>query len=224
MRPGELLKHLMKAFPPVAALWFRLKRRIQLEKIPAAGAVALITFLMPGAAGSAWAQGGGDTPRVQVFGGYSYTRFDSPSFGFSNPSGLNGYTFAPAFNLIRGFGVVAELSGQYGTNVNFRDITVGPQFLYPKGKAMFFAHVMFGKARSLVQVGAGEEDTERAVAVGGGMDYDLTRRFAIRVFQVDYIHTTLFSEKQNNYRFSTGLVYRWGALKKKGHRSPLATP
>ena len=83
---------------------------------------------------------------------------------------------------------------------------------------------MFGKARSLVQVGAGEEDTERAVAVGGGMDYDLTRRFAIRVFQVDYIHTTLFSEKQNNYRFSTGLVYRWGALKKKGHRSPLATP
>jgi len=50
MRPGELLKHLMKAFPPVAALWFRLKRRIQLEKIPAAGAVALITFLMLGAA------------------------------------------------------------------------------------------------------------------------------------------------------------------------------
>ena len=160
----------MKDSPPVAALWFRLKRRIQLEKIPAVGAVALITFLMLGAAGSAWAQGGGDTPRVQVFGGYSYTRFDSPSFGFSNPSGLNGYTFAPAFNLIRGFGVVAELSGQYGTNINFRDITVGPQFLYPKGKAMFFAHVMFGKARSLVQVGAGEEDTERAVAVGGGMD------------------------------------------------------
>ena len=50
------------------------------------------------------------------------------------------------------------------------------------------------------------------------MDYDLTRRFAVRVFQVDYIHTTLFSETQNNYRFSTGLVYRWGAIKKKGHR------
>jgi hypothetical protein len=215
----------MKASPPVATLLFRLKCLIQLEIIPAAGAIALIAFLMIGAIGSAQAQGGGDTPRVQVFGGYSYTRFDSPSFGFSNPSGLNGYTFAPAFNLIRGFGVVAELSGQYGSNVNFRDITVGPQFLYPKGKAMFFAHVMIGDARSLVQVGtAGEEDTARAVAAGGGMDYDLTRRFAVRVFQVDYIHTTLFSETQNNYRFSTGLVYRWGALKKKGHRSPLATP
>ena len=52
------------------------------------------------------------------------------------------------------------------------------------------------------------------------MDYDLTRRFAIRVFQVDYIHTTLFSETQNNYRFSTGLVYRWGALQKEG--APIA--
>ena len=214
----------MKASPPVAIRLLRLKRRIQLENIPAVGALALVAFLMFAATGSARAQGGGDTPRVQVFGGYSYTRFDTPSFGFSNTSGLNGYTFSPAVNLIRGFGVVAELSGQYGSNVNFRDITVGPQFLYPKGKAMFFAHLMIGDARSLVQVGAGEEDTTRAVAVGGGMDYDLTRRFAIRVFQVDYIHTTLFSETQNNYRFSTGLVYRWGALKKKGHRSPLATP
>ena len=83
--------------------------------------------------------GGGDTPRVQVFGGYSYTRFDSPSFGFSNPSGLNGYTFSPAFNLIRGFGVVAELSGQYGSNLNLRDITVGPQFSIPMERRCFSA-------------------------------------------------------------------------------------
>ncbi len=213
----------MKASPPVAIRLFRLKRRIQLEDIPAMGAVALLALLML-AASPARAQGGGDTPRVQVFGGYSYTRFDSPSFGFANKSGLNGYTFSPAFNFIRGFGVVAELSGQYGSNLNLRDITVGPQVLYPKGKAMFFAHFLIGDARSLVKVGTGEEDTARAVAAGGGMDYDLSPRFAVRVFQVDYLHTTLFSEKQNNFRFSTGLVYRWGALKRKGHRTPLATP
>ena len=103
--------------------------------------------------GTAWPAAAQDTPRVQVFGGYSYTRFDSPSFGFSNPSGLNGYNFSPAFNLIRGFGVVAELSGQYGSNLNLRDIAVGPQFLYPKGKALFFGHALIGSARSLVRVG-----------------------------------------------------------------------
>lgn len=164
-----------------------------------------------------------DTPRVQVFGGYSYTRFDSPSFGFSSPSGLNGYNFSPAFNLIRGFGVAAELSGQYGSNLDLRDIAVGPQFLYPKGKALFFGHVLIGSARSLVHVGNSEEDTARAVALGGGMDFGISSHFALRVFQVDYLHTSLFSETQNNLRFSTGLVYRWGTLK-KGHRSPTLTP
>jgi hypothetical protein len=165
-----------------------------------------------------------DTPRVQVFGGYSYTRFDSPSFGFANPSGLNGYNFAPAFNLVRGFGVKAELSGQYGSNLNLRDIAIGPQFLYPKGKAMFFAHVLIGDARSLVRVANGEEDTARAVIAGGGMDLDITNRFAVRLFQVDYLHTTLFSAKQNNFRISTGLVYRWGSINKKKHRDLTPSP
>ena len=163
-------------------------------------------------------------PRVQVFGGYSYTRFDSPSFGFSNPSGLNGWNFSPAFNLIRGFGVAAEVSKQYGSNVDLRDIAVGPQFLYPRSKMLFFAHVLFGNAKSFVRVGAGEKDTDRVVALGGGMDFALTSRFAVRVFQVDYLRTSLFSEKQNNLRFSTGLVYQWGSIKKKGRRAPTLTP
>jgi hypothetical protein len=165
-----------------------------------------------------------DTPRVQVFGGYSYVRFDSPSFGFSNPSGLNGWNFSPAFNLIGGFGVAAELSQQYGEKLDLRDLAVGPQFLYPKGKTIFFAHVLIGDARSLVRVGSGERDTARAVALGGGMDLDLSSRFAWRLFQVDYLRTTLFQEKQNNLRFSTGLVYHWGSIKHKKHRAPAQSP
>ena len=171
--------------------------------------------------GTAWPAAAQDTPRVQVFGGYSYTRFDSPSFGFSSPSGLNGYNFSPAFNLIHGFGVAAEVSGQYGSNLNLRDIAAGPQFLYPRGKALFFAHALIGSARSLVRVGNNEEDTARAVALGGGMDFDITSRFAVRVFQLDYLHTSLFSQTQNNLRFSTGLVYHWGAIKKGHHAPPL---
>lgn len=184
---------------------------------------AFVPFLMMIVALTAGTAAAQDTPRVQVFGGYTYTRFDSPSFGFSNPSGLNGYTFSPTFNLIRQFGVVAELSGQYGSNINLRDIAVGPQFLYPREKTLFFAHVLIGNARSRVKVGNGEEDTERYVAVGGGMDFDITSRFAVRVFQVDYARTSLFSEKQNNLKFSTGLVYHWGSIKRK-HRAPSLTP
>ena len=161
---------------------------------------------------------------MQVFGGYSYTRFDSPSFGFSSPSGLNGYNFSPAFNLLHGFGVAAELSGQYGSKLNLRDIAVGPQFLYPRGKAMFFGHILVGDARTLVRVANTEGDTARAVVLGGGMDLDITSRFALRVFQVDYVHTTLFKDTQNNLRFSTGLVYHWGTIRQKGHRAPTQNP
>jgi Outer membrane protein beta-barrel domain len=180
----------------------------------------LISMSMIGTARPAVAQ---EMPKVQVFGGYSYTRFDTPSFGFSNQTGMNGYNFSPAYNLIRGFGVVAELSGQYKSGANLRDIAVGPQFLYPRGKMMFFAHLLIGEARSLVQVGGPQEDTARAIAVGGGMDYVLSPRFALRAFQVDYLHTSLFNTTQNNLRFSTGLVYRWGSIKKT-HRTLAPNP
>ena len=165
-----------------------------------------------------------DMPRLQVFGGYSFTRFDSKSFGFTDATNLNGYTFSPAYNLLYGFGVVAELSGQYGSKLNFRDLAVGGQFLYPRGKSRFFARALIGDARTLVQVANTEGDTARAVVVGGGMDHDITPRFAIRLFQLDYIHSTLFNDTQNNLRFSTGLVYHWGTIRQKGHRAPTQNP
>jgi outer membrane protein with beta-barrel domain len=210
----------MKAFPAVAPPLVQLKPHVLLEKIPGMAATVLLLLLTISTARPSVAQ---EMPRVQVFGGYSYTRYDTRSFGFSSPTGLNGYTFSPAYNVIRGFGVVAELSGQYTTNRNLRDIAVGPQFLYPRGKMMFFAHLLVGKARSLVQVGGPQEDTARVVTLGGGMDYFISPRFALRAFQVDYLRTNLFNTTQDNLRFSTGLVYRWGSIKKT-HRTLAPNP
>jgi len=210
----------MKAFPAVASPVVQLKHRLLLERIPGTAAAFLLLLLTIGTARPSRAQ---EMPRVQVFGGYSYTRYDTPSFGFSSPTGLNGYTFSPAYNVIRGFGVVAELSGQYTTNRNLRDVAAGPQFLYSRGKMMFFAHVLFGEARSLVQVGGPREDTARVTSLGGGLDYSISPRFAVRAVQVDYLRTNLFNTTQDNFRVSTGLVYRWGAIKKT-HRTLAPNP
>jgi hypothetical protein len=198
-----------------------MRNSIQAADVLGKAAVILIVLLTFSEALPARAQ---DMPRVQVFGGYSYTRFDSKSLGFTNNTHLNGYTFSPAYNLFYGFGVVAELSGQYGSTLNFRDLAVGPQFLHSRGNSRFFAHALIGDARTLVQVANTEGDTARAVVLGGGMDRDISPRFAIRVFQVDYIHSTLFNETQNNLRFSTGLVYHWGTIRQKGHRAPTQNP
>jgi len=165
-----------------------------------------------------------EIPRAQLFGGYSYTRFDSPTLGFANPSNLSGFNISPAFNLAYGFGVKAELTGQYGSKLNVRDVTVGPQFLYPRGRALFFAHALFGDSRSFVRVGTGEGDTARAIVLGGGVDLDVSPRFAFRAVQVDYVRTTLFSTTQNNVRISTGLVYRWHTIRRRGHKPTLSSP
>jgi hypothetical protein len=210
----------MKAFPAVAPPRFQLKLHVLLERTPGMAATVLLLLLTMGTAAPSPAQ---EMPRIQVFGGYSYTRYDTPSFGFSDTTGLNGYTFSPAYNLIRGFGVVAELSGQYKNGANLRDVAAGPQVLYPRGNFLFFGRLLFGKARSLVQVGGPQEDTSRVVIAGGGLDYNISSRFAVRAFQVDYVRTDLFNTKQGNLRFSTGLVYCWGTIKKR-HRTLAPNP
>ena len=116
--------------------------------------------------------------------------------------------------------MVAELSGQYGPHVNLRDLTVGPQVLYPRGKKLFFGHFLFGDARTFVRVGTGAGDTARMYAAGGGMDLEISPHFSFRVVQADYLHTTLFQGTQNSFRVSTGLVYHWKTIKRKRHKMP----
>ena len=165
-----------------------------------------------------------DVPRIEVFGGYSYLRFDSRSFGFASSSNLNGYNLAPAFNIFHGFGVVGELSGQYGSHLNLRDVAVGPQILYPRNNLIFFAHVMYGDARTHVSVGNGPGDTARVIVAGAGADLHYSSRLSFRVLQVDYLRTSLFRGTQNNVRISTGLVYHWGAIQEKKHKVPGKAP
>jgi hypothetical protein len=166
------------------------------------------------------AQAQQDAPRLEFFGGYSYLRYDSKTIGFANTTGLNGWNFMAAYNLVRGFGVVAEASGDYGLHLNLRDVLFGPQVFYSRGRLTFFGHGLFGKARSFVAVGTGALDTGSAMEAGGGVDMDLNRHFAIRIVQADYLHTRLFQQPQNNLQFSTGLVYHWGRIKWKPRRPP----
>lgn len=157
------------------------------------------------------------TPRVQVFGGYSYTRFDTRPLGFLGGTDLNGWNLSVGGNIFRNFGAVAELTGQYENHINFRDLAVGPQYLYRRKSMLFFAHVLFGKGRSFDSVGMGGGSTSMAYVGGGGMDLDFRRHFAFRVVQADYIHSALFGLTQKNFRISTGVEYRWGEIRQKRH-------
>jgi len=164
-----------------------------------------------------------DVPRAQVFAGYSFLYFDSEPLGFSNYSKLNGYTFSPAFNITHRFGAIAEISGQYGPNVNFRDLAFGGQVLFPRGNKLFIVHGLFFDARSFVSIGTGAGSTSRAVVGGVSMDIPLSPRFSWRVFQADYVRSMLFNTDQNSVRVSTGIVYNWKTIHHRGHKAP-STP
>jgi hypothetical protein len=154
------------------------------------------------------------TPKVQIFGGYSYLRFDSTTIGFAESSNMNGWEFSPAYNFTKYLGVVADASGHYGNHQQFYTFSAGPQILYPKGNGLFFGHLLFGKGEDKVRVGLGGSSNARAIIVGLGYDHAFTDRLALRVAQVDYVNTQVFGNSQKNLRVSVGIVYHWGDRKK----------
>jgi len=102
---------------------------------------------------------------------------------------------------------------------NIYTFLFGPRLSYRKDKRItFFGHVLPGFARSGFSVTVSAppfsshtsgSSTAFAMAVGGGLDLGLTRSFAFRMIQADYVLTHFGGTNQNNARITTGLVYRF---------------
>ncbi len=154
-----------------------------------------------------------EVPRFQVFGGYSRLRFDSTTLGFADYSNLNGGKIGLTFNLSPYFGVAGEVAGGWGSPLKVYDGLVGPQVSYRKWKGTVFGQVLFGKAKTRVNINGPVTSSGRAVAFGGGVDFPVTPRFSVRLIQVEYLNTHTFQISQNNLQLSTGLIYQFGHVK-----------
>ena len=161
-------------------------------------------------------------PRWEAFGGYSYLRADSTTFGFASNANLNGFAGEIAFNIKPRFGVVVDGSGHYGSQLSMYNYMAGPQYAFRKEKSTIFIHALFGKAQNTVNIPTatrnGFTSAGRAFAVGGGYDWDLTPRITLRAVQADYLNTYTFGATQNDIRISTGVVVHFGQI---GHRPKL---
>lgn len=158
-----------------------------------------------------------------VFFGYSYYNTNLSGVGRAN---LNGWEGSVEAKVLPGVGIVADFSGQYGSqkyvspanscpiggscpsgyNIHFFDGMFGPRFSASFGKFRPFAEFEFGFSHA--SVNAIVSDTSFATAAGGGVDYRIIRPIAWR-FQGDYVSTHLFGLYQNNIRLSTGIVLRF---------------
>ncbi|MGB0034790.1 MAG: outer membrane beta-barrel protein [Candidatus Acidiferrales bacterium] len=151
---------------------------------------------------SAHAQGLSD--KVEVFGGYSYQRFDSsPRVNF------NGWELSGQYKFTDWLGGVADFDGHYGTiagvDSSVHTFLFGPQISWP-ARVSPFAHVLIGGAHFS---GGGASDTSFATAIGGGIDARIAHGFSWRIIQGDYVITRFFGDTQNNARVSTGIVFRF---------------
>jgi hypothetical protein len=158
----------------------------------------------------------GVAPRWEVFGGYSYMRLDSTSFGFANESNMNGWNAAAAFNFKLKWSVVLDVSGHYGSQLRDFNYMIGPQYNWRRDKSKIFVHGLFGKAQDRVDITvldkSGFQGVGRAFAGGGGYDWDYSPRFTIRVVQADYLESNSFGKTQHNVRVSTGVVFHFGQI------------
>jgi hypothetical protein len=179
---------------------------------------------------------------------HSSNDLGSTSIGGSNfnlGGSLGGWEAQGTFNLTRHFGLTADFSGNSkqlagfsalgfsaGTQQHMYDFLFGPTVTGYFGKSSVFGHALFGAAHSGLSAGISvpilggisaplDSSNAFAMAFGGGIDIGLSRHFAIRAAQVDFIRTNFntldsltgltsgTSSNQNNFRYSGGVIWRF---------------
>jgi hypothetical protein len=172
--------------------------------------ISLVTITLIVLTGLATAQ----VPKGNIFAGYSYASAD---IGAGKRTSLNGWNASLEGKLFPFVGIVADVSGHYGSQ-DFAGISgdgrvltamFGPRVSVKVGKLRPFAEALFGVSRLRVEFPAfTNTDNSFASAYGGGLDYHLLPFFAWRV-EADALRTSFTHGTQNNFRVSTGIVFNF---------------
>ncbi len=157
------------------------------------------------------------TPRVEVFGGYSFARIDGGAGSYTN---LNGALGSFGWNFKPWLQIVADSSYNFVTISGTKNILYGNHFgaryFYrkhsPWGITPFVEALVGGSRADTTIPGVGGYTTSTncmSYKVGGGLDIHPSRHWEIRVLDFDYYRTAFGTNvHQNNYWASTGIVLR----------------
>jgi hypothetical protein len=153
-----------------------------------------------------------DTPKAELFGGFSYSRGDIDL-------NMYGWNASIAGVVNDWFSIVGDLSGNYAdigpgfvdAGFNMHSFAVGPQFSARGDSAIGFARALVGVNRLGAGAGGfgGAGANHFELVAGGGVDIPLNERFAIRAVQADWIHVRGNGGSFNQARISGGLVVRF---------------
>jgi opacity protein-like surface antigen len=144
----------------------------------------------------------------ELFAGYSYTAAGEAS--------LHGLGLSGSYPLGTAFHLVVDLSvhgGSYaGADLGQLGFMAGARFSPLSGRFRPFAEGLLGGVRTSASVTSGDvriddADTDWGLALGGGLDYGLNERWALRaLFQLRLLHGD--GTWDSDPRFAVGAVYR----------------
>jgi opacity protein-like surface antigen len=163
-----------------------------------------------------------NTPKYEVGLNYSWLHVNASDFNHQRTgNGGSGYF---AYNLNNIVGLVGDFGGYANTRTDNKVLTYmfGPRFNWRHSRFNPYVQFLFGGAYAWsTPNGTSTTQNSFATAAGGGLDYKLTDRIAIKPIQVEYVMTQFdsanlggstrsFGDHQNYIRYSAGVVFRFG--------------
>ncbi len=157
-----------------------------------------------------------EIPEFEIFGGYSYIKVNEGGAGTSYDL-QTGWAASVSPNLNRWFGLTADFSGHYetvgGAATKIHLFTFGPRFSIRRNERFTpYFHVLAGGTRistSFLTIRA--SDTGFAGIGGGGFDVHIGESLSVRMGQLDYVVTRFSGRYQHDFRYSAGVVFRFGS-------------
>jgi hypothetical protein len=134
-------------------------------------------------------------PKWDVFVGYQYIHPGGTvpnAFGDPNnpvpyrvPDMQKGFGSALTYNFDPHWGLEFDLGHNWGDDDYETTGSVGPRFMWRTDDGNYFLHSLISYNR--LSVSGLEPSNGIGAVLGGGMDLPITKKFAWRVFQVDYV-------------------------------------
>jgi hypothetical protein len=166
-------------------------------------------------------------PRFEISGGYSFITLPggTPMANYfestTKTSHINGWMLSGSFNINRWIGLEAAYSENNGTaetlnskgpfsslgssDYHIHNYLFGPRCSYRALKKVTpFIHALVGGVRQYETLRA-----DWGIAVGGGLDVNLQKNFAIRAIQIDSLSVRSNTGLDLFARFSAGAVLKF---------------
>src|SRR5579884_1157273 len=160
-------------------------------------------------------------PRSEVYGGYTWYNPGARLNGGVMPSLKKGFTIQGAYFFNRYVGFKAGGTGSFSDAANVATIMAGPTLRAPSESITPFANFLVGLHRNIPPKNTGLPATANngvGIAVGGGLDLNLTKLLAIRLIDAEYVYAhhnyspAAGSRDWEGARVGGGLVLKFGSI------------